>query len=604
MVPRHWYQATFKKCCLVPMALLACACAPNPDTMDADVIVVGGGIAGLSAALEAAEAGARVLVVEKSSVAGGHAVSAGGFALVGTPVQEKKGITDTPDIAYADIMAWAEDADPYWVRRFAEESRKQVYDWLTGFGVRFAFVIDTPEDSVPRFHFTAGAAVNAVLPLIRASLKHERIGIMPHAEAVELTQAGGRIGGAVVRDTRSRETRTLRAPAIVLATGGFQSNLDLVRRTWREDVAAPATLLIGSGQNATGSGITLGESAGAGLHRMDRHVTFINGLPNPRAPGRGLLVQSPRAIWVNRNAERFVDEGADSKAVTAAIMAQPGQTHWLVFDAEGRRRLIVRGAAWLNRKTLRREILDNETLVSTADSIEGLAKAAGLPGPRLQQTVAAFNTGEVTSNTPQRVRDRSSNAALGGGRFTLSSPPYYAMQLYPMTRKSMGGLAIDKNAAVVDADGAPIPGLFAAGELTGVAGINGSHGGSGTFLGPSVLLGRLAGRSAAALSLREQPDGDMADRKPPPAPDMSLRAGPGPDVAEATDTAAVTMSADALRALVDTRRAGYWHFEAAHGIVLERAMECQGCHSADWPAAPATTRARRLAQLESCTNGH
>jgi len=108
---------------LVALAGLITACAYEPTPIDADVIVIGGGIAGLSAALEASSHGANVLIIETSSVSGGHAVKAGGFALVGTPLQERKGFNDSPDIAYEDLMAWGEDPDPDWVRLFAENAR-------------------------------------------------------------------------------------------------------------------------------------------------------------------------------------------------------------------------------------------------------------------------------------------------------------------------------------------------------------------------------------------------------------------------------------------------------------------------------------------------
>lgn len=136
------------------IALGSCT-RPAPD---ADVIVIGGGIAGLSAALEAAAAGRTVLVIDANSVGGGHAVKAGGFALVGTPLQEKKGYRDSPEIAARDLLAWGEDADPDWVRRYVTASRADVHDWLAGFGVRWGFILDTPEHSVPRFHFATGAA--------------------------------------------------------------------------------------------------------------------------------------------------------------------------------------------------------------------------------------------------------------------------------------------------------------------------------------------------------------------------------------------------------------------------------------------------------------
>ena len=139
---------------------------PKPD---ADVIVIGTGIAGLSAALEASAAGRTVLLIDANSVGGGHAVKAGGFALVGTPLQERKGYRDSPEIAARDLLAWGEDADAEWVRRYVTASRTEVHDWLTGFGVRWGFILDTPEHSVPRFHFANGAALNVVVPMMRAA---------------------------------------------------------------------------------------------------------------------------------------------------------------------------------------------------------------------------------------------------------------------------------------------------------------------------------------------------------------------------------------------------------------------------------------------------
>ena len=143
-------------CCL---AIAGCT-RPLPD---ADVIIVGSGIAGLSAALEAGAAGRSVLVIDANSVGGGHAVKAGGFALVGTPLQERKGYRDSPEIAERDLLAWGEDADPEWVRRYVRASRTEVHDWLTAFGVRWGFILDTPEHSVPRFHFANGSFMPAAM---------------------------------------------------------------------------------------------------------------------------------------------------------------------------------------------------------------------------------------------------------------------------------------------------------------------------------------------------------------------------------------------------------------------------------------------------------
>lgn len=582
--------------CLAALAavttLAVAACRPaNPVAMDADVIVVGAGIAGLAAALEAESHGARVLVVEANSVAGGHAVRAGGFALVDTPLQRARGLHDSPDIAFRDLMAWGEDADPWWVRFYVENSREQVYDWLTAMGVQFTMVVPAPQASVPRFHFTRGAAVNAVLPMIREALGRPRIEFLWNTEVTELLRRDGQISGIRTERSRTSGRRLYHAPAVILATGGFQSNLDLVRRNWRRDLPAPARLLIGAGQYATGSGLRLVEPFGAALTRMDHQVTFVNGLPDPRDPsgGHGLLTQNPAAIWVDATGRRFTNEAASGKVTDRAVLRRSPATHWLVFDAVGARQLTIRGAAWLSAKTIQEDILDNPTLVSKADSVAALATAAGLPPDALLETVQRFN----------RFVDQGMDTDFGriGPGMTeapppaLRQPPFYAIQLFPMTRKSMGGLVIDHEARVLGGAGQVIRGLFAAGEATGVAGINGSHGGEGTFLGPGVLIGRVAGRSAVALALGPRA---LAARAPPATAPASTAPAP---VVQRSQTAN-------LPALLAQQRQGYWHFGVSHALVLERALACDGCHKDPWGTGPATSTAQRLVQLESCTKCH
>jgi succinate dehydrogenase/fumarate reductase flavoprotein subunit len=577
------------------LAFLIVACRGDAVRTDADVIVIGAGIAGIAAALEAAANGAHVLVVEASSVPGGHAIMAGGFSLVGTPLQERKGFTDTPEIAYRDLMAWGEDADPYWVRYYVENSRVEVYDWLTSLGVKFVVVLDTPEDTVPRFHFTRGAAVNAMLPMLRAALKNDRIEFLNSNVATALIRSRDRVTGVNVRNTRTGQTRILHAQALILATGGFQSNLDMVRANWgnhqSDQVSEPAQLLIGSGQNATGSGIDLGKAVGADLTRMDHQVTFVSGLGDPRNPGHGLLTQNTAAIWVNADGHRFISESVNSKAAKAAVLTQSPQTHWLIFDVEGRRQLRIRGAVWLNPTTITREILDNPVVGHKSGTIAELADATGLPAANLSTTIDRYNSFVAAGEDLDFQRFNANTSS--GSETAIRQPPFYALQLFPMTRKSMGGLAIDRLARVVDGNKQPIAGLYAAGELTGVAGINGSHGGAGTFLGPSIVIGKIAGRSATEFAGIESPHSAAG---PPSQPDDSPA---GPE----SKTGAL-LDADQLRILLSQQREGYWHFERSHTAVLERDYRCDHCHSSDWPTGPASTAIQRLLQLDSCTECH
>ena len=423
-----------------------------------------------------------------------------------TPLQAKKGFVDSPEIAERDLLAWGEDADVAWVRRYVQGSRAEVHDWLTDFGVRFTFILDTPEHSVPRFHFANGPALNVVVPLMRAAFARANLDYRWNTEALALIRHHGAVRGVRVRDLRTGVTGDLFAPVVIIATGGWQNDLDFVRREWRRDQPGPGRLYSGAGQFATGSGLKLGQEAGAATVRMDHQVIFSTGVPDPRDPAgtRALLAQNPAAIWVNSSGLRFISETAPSKLADQTVLGQTPATHWLIFDADGLRTLRIRDAVWLGNAA-GIEPLKAAGLIRQADSIAALAEATGLPATALEETVQRWNASVVAGSDAEF--SRFTPASPDATARELRRAPFYAVQLFPMTRKSMGGLAIDADARVLDAAGRPVPGLYAAGEVTGVAGINGSYGGEGTFLGPAVLLGRIAGRSASggASALRREP---------------------------------------------------------------------------------------------------
>ena len=553
-------------------------CSQAPVGRHADVIVVGAGIAGLSAALEASANGARVILVEANSVGGGHAVKAGGFALVGTELQRARGIDDEPALAYTDWVKRGDDPDPYWSFRYAESSAEDVYDWLTGNGVEFRAVLPTPDDSVPRFHFTRGTAVNAVVPLLRKALYDTDIELLWSTRAVALARSRGRVNGVLVRDERSGQEQLLRSGAVILTTGGLQNNLDVVRANWSADKPLPPALLKGAGRYATGDGHRMAEWAGADMVSMDRQVTFYNGVPDPRDPSgeRGFVAQNARAIWVNSYGHRFVNETVDARGAEEAINAQDEPVYWLVFDAAGARRFMMRDAPWLNGDTVRREVLDNPGIVAKANDISELATLAGLPPHGLRTTIQTWN--RMVFHGEDFKFGRFSDGAPDRNAAAIAEPPYYAVRMHALTRKNMGGPAINVRAAVTGTDGQPIPGLYAAGELTGVAGINGRYGGNGTFLGPSVFLGRIAGESAARAALA----GSAADGSEPAyrklKPQTPIPAAPG--------------------------KPGFWHFDVAHSLVSERGYACESCHSATNPMQPTLTRNVLLARLDTCTQCH
>lgn len=571
------------------------------ETRHSDVVIVGAGIAGLSAAIEAAQAGATVTVLEMWSVFGGHAVmSEGGVTMVDTPLQRAQGIADSPDLAYRDFIEYGEDADELWVRRYVDRSRSEIFDWLTGLGVQFDAVAPRHGSSVPRFHEPRWRGLGLVSPIYLESLSSRNISFHWNTKAVRLLMDRDRVVGVEGEDLRTGARHEFRARATVLATGGFQSNLQMVREYWPRELPVPPRILAGSGMNSVGAGHAMARAAGASLTRMDHQWNYAVGLPDPRFPGagRGLNVRTGDAIWVNAGARRFVNEmmgtSFGNKVTFPAMLREPGATFWAILDDDARRRVAISGTAWQDFAVIQRLVLDNRDLVKRGESIEALAQAAGLPPAVLVDTVRGYNAfvdeGE-DRDFGRFGRPGSGPGARGIPKYLprrIERPPFYAMQLFPLSRKSMGGVAIDTSCRVVDVGGRLIPGLYAAGELTGLAGVNGKAGLEGTFLGPSILTGRVAGRTAAAEAL----------------------ATPGPRVTRSALPPAFTLPSGAtcrtchdLQGLLATARPGYAHFERVHRVVSERKYECSLCHQ-ELAIEGAPHRIDRSAQVESCQRCH
>jgi len=571
------------------LVLTACGQQEPELRFAADAIVVGAGLAGLSAAVEMGRGGVDVLVVEMNSMAGGHAVMAGGVAIVGTPVQENAGILDSPDLAYEDWMEWTEDGDPKWTRFYVENSREMIYDWATELGVEFVRAAPAHANSVPRFHFTAGRAVHLVLPIYRTALSLPSVSFQWNKRAERLIVENGRIAGVVVRDLRTDEVITLRAPNVVLATGGFESDLERVLANWTPGLPAPQRLLIGSAVSATGSGHDMAVAAGAALTKMNRHYIYVNGLVSPRDPEgiRALTAGNDSSIWVNVQGERFTNEAGFDKDILVDLLNQDGSTYWAIFDENTRDDFGSRGAAWLNTATDGHPLLDNPDTANKAQSLEELAAMAGLPSEALIASVQQFNRMVEAGVDTEFGRF----GQVGNVPPKIAQPPFYAVQMFPMTRKSMGGVAIDMQGRALNDEGQVLPGLYAAGEINGSVGINGKHGMDGMFLGPALLTGRLAGMTIVAEHAAET----EALATTPPLPEDPL-----PDAA----TWQASLTAVELQSLLASPRDGYWHFEMSHNLVAEREYECTLCHSAKMPFFPLNNLESKLAQTQVCTNCH
>jgi flavocytochrome c len=480
---------------LAATLLTLLAPARRAAELQADVIIVGAGISGLSAALEAARGGARVLVVDMASVFGGHAVmSEGELSIIGTPLQQSRNIRDNPDLAYQDFIEWGEDANADWVRYYVSNSRLEIYDWVTAMGVKFETLRQSPGNSVPRGHVPQGRGLGLVSPLYRECVTHHGITFIWNTQVTGLIAKRGRIVGARSKNLRTGETRSLRAPAVILATGGFQSNLALLREYWPKNLTFPERILIGSGVNSVGSGHTMAKQVGAVFYNMDHQWNYPWGLTDPRYPGRGrgLSARNSAGIWVNAQGQRFVNEVITPKLALPAVLNQKPATYWLVFDEAMKRYFRVAGSDWGNFSTIQRVLFDNPEVMKTAATLEELAASAGLPATTLVETVRHYNDLVAKDDDADFQRfgpNRPPNKLFTANALPpqkIEQPPFYAAQFFPITRKSMGGVLVDRSCRALDARKRPIPGLYAVGELTGLVGINGKAGLEGTFLGPSI----------------------------------------------------------------------------------------------------------------------
>ena len=555
---------------------------PAADASATDVIIVGAGISGLSAALDLGRGGAKVLVIDMASVFGGHAVmSQGSLSIVDTPTQRAAGFKDSPELAFQDFHRWGEDPATDWVRYYVDNSKRDIYDWVDELGVRFSEVVASSGNSVPREHQPIGRGIGLVTPIYRTCLELGTIDFLWNSKVSQLLTVDGRVVGVLIRDMRTGAERKLLGKAVILATGGFQSNLDMVREFWPAEFRFPERILAGSGKNSIGLGHQMAKSVGGELVRMDYQWNYFTGLPDPRAPGsnRGLNATNLYGILVNDEGRQFVNFHSWAKEGMPALLKQKNATCWCIFDEASKSNFSVSGSDWADFKKVDKLILQNKALVKRADTLEELAKLSGLPVQTLLATVARYN-GMVEQGEDKDF------GRFGPGKSTfsnsaspkISTPPYYAMQTYPLTRKSMGGVAIDLSCRVVDKQKKAIPGLYAVGELTGLAGINGKAALEGTFLGPCIVTGRVAARSLLK-ELAVQP-------------------------AQATPVKSRCNACHDMSKLLATPREGYWHFESVHRATTERGLDCRHCHSELTPYRADAHRINRQSLTASCVLCH
>ena len=442
-------------------------------TLDTDIVIIGAGGAGMAAAIMVQQAGKDFVLLEKMPYVGGNTTKAtGGMNAAETHYQKEQGIEDSVELFVADTMKGGHDLnDPALVQTLAEKSAGAI-EWLDSIGADLPKISFSGGASTNRIHAPAdGSAVgNYLVDKFSAKLKELGVEIMLNTKATELIMEDGKIAG--VKAESQDANYTIRCKAVILATGGFGANLDMIA-SYRPDLQGTVTT---NAPGATGDGIVMAQAVGAALVDIEQ----IQLHPTVEQTTSMLITESVRgdgAILVNQKGERFTNELLTRDAVSAAELAQEGQYAYIIFDQNLRN----------NLKAVEKYVTNGLTV--QGDTIEELAGKLNIEPEVLAKTLADWNEAVAQQNDAQFGRTTGMNA-------NLTMAPFYAIQIAPGIHHTMGGVKIDTSAEVISTEGNVIPGLFAAGEVTG--GVHGGNRLGGNAVADIVIFGRIAADSAVA----------------------------------------------------------------------------------------------------------
>ena len=441
-----------------------------------DVVVVGSGGAGLSSAILAKGSGASVVVLEKMPYLGGNTnFASGGMNAAGTKQQLAAGVTnDSPKIFYDDTMKGGHNLNNPALLKTLTENARYSEEWLVDLGANFCFRKGRGGgQSIARGHGPCdGSSVGPeVLRVLLKKANADKIDIRKNNQVVDIVMKDGKVAGVKVKTPKGEET--IDAKAVILATGGFGANLDLVAH-YRPELKGFSTT---NQPGAQGEGLKLAEKAGAAFTDIDQiqiHPTVI------KRDGH-LISESMRArgaILVNQEGKRFTNELLTRDVVSQNELKQPGQQVYLIYDQ-----------SIFDTNKLSRGYFEHGYSVK-ADSVADLAKKINVPVANLEATFKdywnTYKTGKDTAfGRPEMV-------------IPLDKAPFYAAKVTPGIHHTMGGVTINPKTEVQSTEGKSIPGLFAAGEVTG--GVHGGNRIGGNAVADIVTFGRIAGQNAAAYA--------------------------------------------------------------------------------------------------------
>ena len=490
------------------------------STMEADVVIVGAGGAGMTAAITAANEGKSVVVVESQAMVGGNSVRAtGGMNAAKTVYQdenefgESAGVEKTLKTAaekYADnetITALAATVAEQWAAYQANptgyfdsvelmeldtmiggkgindpalvetlcEGTADAIDWLDENGITLHNVSSFGGASVKRIHRPVGddgkvvSVGSYMIPRLQQACEKAGVQLLLSTTAEEILTDGGKAVG-IKATGATGETVTVNAKAVILASGGFGANLDMVVE-YKPELKGFMTT---NAPGILGQGIAMAQAIGADTVDMDQ----IQIHPTVQYDSAALITEGLRgdgAVLINAEGKRFIDEVGTRDVVSAAEVAQTGGYSWLVVDQK-----MADASSVIQGYIKKGYTVEGKTY-------EELAEAMGVDSAAFAETMANWN---------QCVADKT-DAEFGRTSFAnpLDTAPYYAIKVTAGVHHTMGGLKIDTNTEVLDADGNAIPGLFAAGEITG--GVHGANRLGGNAVADFTVFGRIAGKAAS-----------------------------------------------------------------------------------------------------------